>query len=214
MLVNTLYRNENLRTQLTTASEGNDLFAQVLNQLLSQKDIHTNVQPKINYLDLGLYSSLNPGMGMGMGMSAMPISTGEPFRFQSIDPEKINQVLDGKLTGMGGAIVRAGQKHNIDPALLTAIAQHETGNGASRAAMEKNNVAGMMGKNGLKSYGSVEESIMDMARNLSKNYLGQGFSSISQIAAKYAPVGATNDPTNLNNHWVSGVTRFINQIKA
>jgi hypothetical protein len=210
MLVNTLYRNEILRTQLTTASEGNDLFAQVLNQLLSQKDIQTNVQPKINSFDLGLYSSLNPAINM----PAMPISTGEPFRFQSIDPEKINQVLDGKLTGMGEAIVRAGQKHNIDPALLTAVAQHETGNGASRAAMEKNNVAGMMGKNGLKSYGSVEESIMDMARNLSKNYLGTGLSSISQIAAKYAPVGATNDPTNLNNHWVSGVTRFINQLKA
>ncbi|MEH7253885.1 glucosaminidase domain-containing protein [Neobacillus niacini] len=210
MLVNTLYRNENLRTQLTTASKGNDLFAQVLNQLLTQKDIQTNIQPKINSFDLNLYSSLNPSIGM----SAMSLSTGEPFRYQSIDPEKINQVLDGKLTGMGEVFVRAGQKHNIDPALLAAVAQHETGNGTSRAVIDKNNVAGMMGKSGLRSYGSVEESIMDMARNLSKNYLGQGLSSISQIAAKYAPVGAANDPTNLNNNWVSGVTRFINQLKA
>ncbi len=210
MLVNTLYRNENLRTQLTAPSEGSELFAKVLNQLLSQKDVHTTLQPKINSFDLNLYSSINPYKNM----PDMSNSIGEPFRFQSIDPEKINQVLEGKLAGMGEAIVRAGQKYNIDPALLAAIAQHETGNGTSRAAVEKNNVAGMMGKNGLKSYGSVEESIIDMARNLSKNYLGEGLLNISQIGAKYAPVGAANDPTNLNNHWVTGVTRFFNQYKA
>ncbi|WHZ05410.1 glucosaminidase domain-containing protein [Neobacillus sp. YX16] len=210
MLVNTLYRNENLRNHLTSQTEASDLFSQVLNQLLTQKDLPDTVQPKINSFDLNLYSSINPYSNM----PAMPISTGEPFRYQSIHPEKINQVLDGKLTGMGEAIVRAGQKHNIDPALLAAVAQHETGNGTSKAAIEKNNVAGMMGKNGLKSYASVEESIMDMARNLSKNYLGEGLSSISQIGAKYAPIGAANDPTKLNNHWVTGVTRFINQLKA
>ncbi|NYE06757.1 hypothetical protein F4694_003537 [Bacillus niacini] len=212
MLVNSLYRSESLRNKLTSQTEASELFSQVLNQLLNGNDLHLpdTAQPKINSFDLNLYSSINPYSNM----PAMPISTGEPFRYQYIHPEKINQVLDRKLTGMGEAIVRAGQKHNIDPALLAAVAIHETGNGTSKAANEKNNVAGMMGKNGLKSYASVEESIMDMARNLSKNYLGEGLSSISQIGAKYAPIGAANDPTNLNNHWVTGVTRFLNQLKA
>jgi hypothetical protein len=212
MLVNSLYRSESLRNKLTSQTEASELFSQVLNQLLNGNDLHLpdTAQPKINSFDLNLYSSINPYSNM----PAMPISTGEPFRYQYIHPEEINQVLDGKLTGMGEAIVRAGQKHNIDPALLAAVAIHETGNGTSKAANEKNNVAGMMGKNGLKSYASVEESIMDMARNLSKNYLGEGLSSISQIGAKYAPIGAANDPTNLNNHWVTGVTRFLNQLKA
>jgi beta-N-acetylglucosaminidase len=212
MLVNSLYRSENLRNKLTSQTEASELFSQVLNQLLNGNDLHLpdTAQPKINSFDLNLYSSINPYINM----PAMPMSTGEPFRYQYIHPEKINQVLDGKLTGMGEVIVRAGQKHNIDPALLAAVAIHETGNGTSKAANEKNNVAGMMGKNGLKSYASVEESIMDMARNLSKNYLGEGLSSISQIGAKYAPIGAANDPTNLNNHWVTGVNRFLNQLKA
>ncbi|MBW9235637.1 glucosaminidase domain-containing protein, partial [Leptospira santarosai] len=81
------------------------------------------------------------------------------------------------------------------PGLLSAIAIHETGNGSSRAINNKNNVAGMMGKNGLRSYESVEESIFDMARNLRKNYLNQGIDTIAKIGAKYAPIGAGNDPT-------------------
>jgi hypothetical protein len=210
MLVNTLYRNENLRNHLTSQTDASDLFSQVLNQLLNGKELPDSVQLKINSFDLNLYSSINPYSNV----PSMPLRTGEPFRYPYIQSEKINQVLEGKLSGMGETIVRAGQKNNIDPVLLAAVAIHETGNGTSKAAIEKNNVAGMMGKNGLKSYTSVKESIMDMARNLSKNYLGEGLTTISQIGAKYAPIGAANDPTNLNNHWVNGVTRFVNQLKA
>lgn len=125
---------------------------------------------------------------------------------------KMDSTLGGKLSGTAVHFINAGKKYNIDPNLLTAIAKHETGNGTSRAANEKNNIAGMMGKNGLRSYGSVEESIFDMARNLRQNYLDQGKDTIAKIGAKYAPVGAANDPTGLNNHWTKGVTHNFNSI--
>jgi hypothetical protein len=208
MLVNTLSRTEKLRSQMmTTTPEESNLFATVLNQLLAEK-LQSTVQPQLNTFEP------NPVMAMTPSINEqnIPLSTEEPLRFQSINPEKLNQVLAGKLTGMGEVFVRAGQKYNINPALITAIAQHETGNGKSRAASEKNNIAGMMGINGLKSYASIEDSIMDMARNLSKNYLGSGLSSISKIGAKYAPIGAENDPTALNNHWVTGVTKHFDQL--
>jgi hypothetical protein len=144
----------------------------------------------------------------------LPINNNQPLRFRSISPEKLNQVLDGKLQGMGQVFIQAGKLYNVDPALLAAISQHETGNGKSHAANEKNNIAGMMGANGLKSYSSVEASIMDMARNLSKNYLGEGLTSISKIGAKYAPIGADNDPTGLNNDWVKGVTHYYHQLRV
>lgn len=134
--------------------------------------------------------------------------------FQPVQSESLNQVLGGKLTGLGDTFVQAGQRYNINPALLAAIAQHESGNGKSNAANVKNNVAGMMGQSGLKTYASVKDSIMDMAQNLSKNYLGEGLSSIAKIGAKYAPIGAGNDPTGLNNHWVTGVTKYFNQYFA
>lgn len=35
---------------------------------------------------------------------------------------------------------------------------------------------------------------------------------IEKIQSKYAPINANNDPTGLNNNWVSGVTYFYNQL--
>lgn len=210
MLVNTLYRTENLQSKLkSTTSDTENLFATVLNQLLMDKESQSSVQPQMNSFTSNIVE-----MSPTMNDQNVPLSTDEPLRFNSINFEKINQVLEGKLNGMGETFVRAGKQFNIDPALLASIAQHETGNGKSSAAIGKNNIAGMMGINGLKSYSSVEESIMDMARNLSKNYLGSGLSSIAKIGAKYAPIGAGNDPTGLNNHWVTGVNKYFNQIRV
>ncbi|RNF38775.1 glucosaminidase domain-containing protein [Planococcus salinus] len=134
------------------------------------------------------------------------------LNFKPVQFMKLENTLDGKLSGSAVHFINAGKKYDIDPNLLSAIAIHETGNGSSRAANEKNNVAGMMGKNGLRSYGSVEESIFDMARNLRQNYLDQGKTTVAEIGAKYAPVGAANDPTGLNNHWTTGVSRQLNNL--
>ncbi|WP_052759800.1 glucosaminidase domain-containing protein [Paenibacillus sp. DMB20] len=124
----------------------------------------------------------------------------------------MNQTLSGALKGKGDAFAAAGKKYGIDPALLAAIAIHETGNGSSNAVRKKNNVGGMMGKNGLMTFGSVDEGIDRMASNLKRLYFDQGLTTIPQIQKKYAPVGASNDPTGLNNHWVSGVTRYYRML--
>jgi hypothetical protein len=134
------------------------------------------------------------------------------FKFKPVQFIKLENTLEGKLSGTSASFINAGKKYDIDPNLLSAIAIHETGNGSSRAVNEKNNVAGMMGKNGLRSYASVEDSIFDMARNLRQNYLNQGKDTIAEIGAKYAPVGAANDPTGLNNHWTNGVARQFNNL--
>jgi flagellum-specific peptidoglycan hydrolase FlgJ len=134
------------------------------------------------------------------------------FGFKPVQFIKLENSLEGKLSGTANHFINAGKKYDIDPTLLSSIAIHETGNGSSRAVQDKNNVAGMMGKNGLRSYESVEDSIFDMARNLRKNYLNQGKDTIAEIGAKYAPVGAANDPTGLNNHWTNGVSRQFNNL--
>jgi beta-N-acetylglucosaminidase len=211
MLVNTLSKNEKLKSQNTPATGNiNNLFATVLNQLMVQQDLQSSTASKVTSFVPPMFSEAD----YTMSDTNFTPRTNESLRYRSLSAESLDQVLGGKLTGMGEVFIQAGKKYNIDPALLTAIAQHETGNGKSKAAIEKNNIAGMMGKNGLRSYGSVEESIMDMARNLSKNYLGQGLDTISKIGAKYAPIGAGNDPTGLNNYWVRGVTKYTNLLKV
>jgi hypothetical protein len=131
---------------------------------------------------------------------------------QEVDVSTLNGQLEGTLRNAGHLFVEAGKKHQINPAFLAAVSMHETGNGSSNASRFKNNVAGMMGRNGLKSYDSIEESIFEMARNLRNNYLDEGKLTISQIGAKYAPVGAANDPTGLNNHWVKGVQGYFDKM--
>jgi beta-N-acetylglucosaminidase len=203
MIVNTLHRAEQLKPRLsTTQNEVERDFVTVLNQLLLERNITVPVPNQPTTLD------------NFMGITTNNSILGESLRFQSTSADKLNQALDGKLRGMGEIFIREGKRYNIDPAFLAAVAQHETGNGKSKAAMEKNNIAGMMGANGLRSYSSVEASIIDMARNLSNNYLDKGFTTIPKIGSKYAPIGAENDPTGLNNHWVTGVSHYLDQLKG
>lgn len=97
----------------------------------------------------------------------------------------------------------------MDPALVKAIIAHETGDMTSNAARKKFNFGGIMGKDGLRTYGSAEEGIEAVAKLLSTpRYKGK---TIEQIGAIYAPVGASNDPNNLNSNWVKGVYKLYNQ---
>jgi murein DD-endopeptidase MepM/ murein hydrolase activator NlpD len=129
-----------------------------------------------------------------------------------VTADVLNKFLGGKLAGTGALFIKYGQQYGVDPALMAAIAMHETGNGTSNAIRKKNNVGGLMGKNGLMSFSSIEAGIETMARNLWKNYISQGLTTIEAIQKKYAPIGAKNDPTGLNKHWVSGVTKFYQAI--
>lgn len=212
MLINTISRTGNRSLPPALSNTGN-LFAEVFTQYLQMQN--ESKAPQLGILPFTpIPESLNLSFEKNITFFSEPFSGDgqRPLHYADLNSDRIDQSLGGKLTGMGKAFIQAGQKYNINPALLVAVAQHETGNGTSKAAAFKNNIAGMMGKYGLKSYASVEESIFDMARNLSENYLKTGLTSITKIAAKYAPVGAANDPNGLNNHWVTGVTKYFDKL--
>jgi beta-N-acetylglucosaminidase len=216
LLINAL--SKAIQSQPQTGTQTSDvgkLFSAVLNQMLMQMDgTQTLDNMGGDSVMPDLYSQLNPSIQTAGDDYVPANTTNKSLRFQEMNPDQLDKELGGKLKGLGEVFVRAGKSFNIDPALLAAIAKHETGNGKSRAAIEKNNIAGMMGVGGLKSYASVEDSINDMARNLSKNYLGRGLADIAKIGAKYAPINAANDPTGLNNYWVKGVSKYFNQLRV
>lgn len=129
-----------------------------------------------------------------------------------VSASQLDSKLGGVLKGKGAQFVKAGLDNGIDPAALAAIAMHETGNGTSPASKNRNNVGGMMGSNGLMNFDSIEDGIEAMARNLKKNYVDQGIDTIEAVQHKYAPIGAHNDPDNLNNNWSKGVAKYANDL--
>lgn len=119
----------------------------------------------------------------------------------------------GLFSGMGDVFIEAAQKHNVDPVLLAAIAWHETGGGNSTAVKNYNNPGGLMNPktDSLFHFDSLEVGIDAMASVLQRLYISKGLVTIEQIGAKYAPIGVSNDPTGLNNHWVPAVKELVDK---
>lgn len=134
----------------------------------------------------------------------------------TIDPETLNSTLGGVLAGKGNAIIASSQKYGIDPALLAAISIHETGNGTSKAVLDYNNPGGIMDWDNnwktLRKFKTIDDGIDFMAKNLKRQFYDEGLTTVDQIAPKYAPVGATNDPRGLNKDWRGGVGKFYQNL--
>jgi hypothetical protein len=226
-LVNTTLMNS-IQTNGTNSSNlASNSFASLLTEALLQAELSTMTSSPqdgsasllngLNLLEnlLGIDPSndstsiTNSLSSIGNGGTTL---SGNTLQDNDVTPLDLNPHLKGALQNAGHLFVEAGKMYQINPALLASIAIHETGNGTSYAALYKNNIAGMMGKNGLKTYASIQESVYDMARNLRNNYLNEGKTTIAQIGSKYAPIGAANDPNQLNNNWVNGVQHYFDTL--
>ena len=130
----------------------------------------------------------------------------EPAGLQSFTPVAASDLPKG-LSKFSDAFNEAGARYGVDPKALAAIAMHETGNGTSPAFLKKNNAMGISNSEGPVAMGSVEQSIDKMASLLGNAEGGpyRDRDQISEIAGKYAPVGAENDPRGLNKFWTDGV---------
>ena len=108
--------------------------------------------------------------------------------------------------------------YGIDYKMAIAIAKHETGNYTSNAFINKNNVGGMMTwdtktkSSKLITYENLDSGIEAFVSNLKRNYFDLGLDTVEEIQKKYAPIGAVNDPNNLNSNWVLGVNMYYNQL--
>ncbi len=114
------------------------------------------------------------------------------------------------LAGLGRVFVRLGRRYGVDPRFLVAIAAHEGRLGTYKPIQPKHNTFGL-GPG--KSYPSWEANIEAAAENLARQggfYAGKN--TIRKIGLTWAPVGAGNDPDDLNRHWVGSVTRFYGRL--
>lgn len=111
------------------------------------------------------------------------------------------------LTGLGAVFVTESRAQSLDPLFLVAISGAETSFGTYGPSQTIRNPFGM-GPHIV--YASWSESIRAAARNLGGDlYAGSGLTTISAIQARWAPNGATNDPTGLNSNWTRNVSTYL-----
>ncbi len=111
------------------------------------------------------------------------------------------------MTGQGAAFVASGGQWQVDPRLVVAIAGAESSFGQITCAPF--NAWGWGCPNGPYRFESWADGFDTVMKGLRTNYLSEGRTSVALIHQKYAPVGAANDPTGLNNHWTINVSRFM-----
>lgn len=113
------------------------------------------------------------------------------------------------LAGQGMFFVAAANKYNISPYLLVAISGQETSFGKTGNAQGIHNPFGM--GPGIK-YPSWATAIDSAAKNLATNPAYKDKNTVAAIGATWAPPGAGNDPTGLNNNWPAGVSKFLKEM--
>lgn len=122
----------------------------------------------------------------------------------------------GVLSGKGQMFIDIAKEYNIDPVLMAAISFHETGYGSSNAIVNYNNPGGLMNPatnwSTLIRFDSLEAGLRSTAKTINKLVYKGGLSTISDLGAVYAPLGAANDPTGLNSHWQPTVTKLVNEL--
>lgn len=107
--------------------------------------------------------------------------------------------------------IEIGRENGVDPRALAAISIHETGRGTSNAFRNKNNLMGVSNSKGPIAFQDPTESIRKMARLLGSRTSGpyKNAETLAEIGSIYAPIGAESDPRGLNNHWTSGVSKYL-----
>jgi hypothetical protein len=111
------------------------------------------------------------------------------------------------MAGQGAAFMASGARWQVDPRLLVAIAGAESNFG--QVTCGPNNAWGWACPNDPADFATWAHGIDTVTSGLRRYYLDEGRTSVSLIQQKYCPVGAANDPTGLNSHWRTNVTRFL-----
>lgn len=110
-------------------------------------------------------------------------------------------------------IKKVAQDYSVDWRLAVAISMHETGKYTSVAFNDNNNVGGNFRNGSLMVFEDLDKGIDFFISNLKTKYIDLGLDTIEEISVKYAPIGAENDPNNLNQYWVSGVYKYYNELE-
>ncbi|NHE25644.1 CHAP domain-containing protein [Staphylococcus aureus] len=120
----------------------------------------------------------------------------------------------GELEGKSDKIVEIAKKNKVPPNLFMAIIASESMWGRGENATVQKNPLSVMGTKSIQdsTYSKVEDGLEDGAKNLYDLYISEGLTTPKKIGPKYAPIGASNDPSNMNARWVPTVTKIMTSL--
>ena len=148
-----------------------------------QKDLLTNVSnEKVRKENGAMFTRFSSKISTNS-----PITLKNPPHFdKEVFTQALNSLVKGnsKMKNMGNIFVNSSIKDlfrkPLNPFIVVAIAMHESAGGVSKAALQKNNIGGIMGKNGLRKFEKVEQCIDSITSTVNKR-VTEGYTSISKV---------------------------------
>ncbi|HET6691531.1 MAG TPA: hypothetical protein VFG74_11775 [Miltoncostaeaceae bacterium] len=119
--------------------------------------------------------------------------------------DAILAAAESPMAGEGPTIVTEAAAAGIDPRAIVAIAAHETMLETYGPAQRIHNPFGL--GPGI-AFPSERAAIVRAVSTLAGWYLPEGRSTLATIGAKWAPLGAANDPGGLNANWTAGTGAY------
>lgn len=134
------------------------------------------------------------------------------LKFYNRSPRKVHTKLKSAVKDIIAAAREVDSR--IDPLLMAVIFYHETGGGVKvgQTLIDRNNPGACMTGSTKIGYPSMKAGMIASAKVVKKGFDTNGL-SIAGVGAVYCPVGAENDPTNVNPNWVPQVTSYYNEIR-
>jgi len=136
-----------------------------------------------------------------------------------ITAAKLDAYLKGKnspLSGYGSAMVSEGQKNNVDPRLICAIAGAETtwatDPNAGSDITTGHNAWGLGPHNAYADWPTGIAACAGPSYLGGSLYVGGGNITVAGISQHWAPPNAGNDPGGLNANWTKNVSQFLSEI--
>ena len=148
-------------------------------------------------------------MALAGGWTESARADSSPVNAAALDEWMAHEVPHSPLVGLGRVFVVEGVRNGIDPRALVAIARHESVLGTQGSGAGINNAFGW---GPAIPFASWEKNIATVARGMAANYVGRGRARLGEIQPIWAPVGAANDPGDLNSAWVEAVGRFYSDL--
>lgn len=102
----------------------------------------------------------------------------------------------------------------VDTTLALSIGAAESGYYKVKYMLQKNNVYGGMGTNGLIVYDNIEIGVLKYIRLLSKSYFKKGLTTKETIGRKYCPQINSNGEKVASAHWINLVTKAENKYSS